>query len=63
MIIYLNQINNKYMTIPNDHYTTIYEIAHFTEFYSNEFKKVLGNDATDSLTELLTQFKKDEKTY
>jgi hypothetical protein len=51
------------MTIPNDHYTTIYQLAHFTEFYSDDFKKVLGNDATDSLTELLTQFSKDEKTY
>ena len=51
------------MTIPNDHYETIYQLAHFTEFYSDDFKKVLGNDATDSLTELLTQFSKDEKTY
>jgi hypothetical protein len=51
------------MTIPNDHYTTIYQLAHFTEFYSDDFKKVLGTDATDSLTELLTQFSQDEKTY
>jgi hypothetical protein len=51
------------MTIPNDHYQTIYELAHFTEYYSSEFKKVLGSDATDSLNELLTQFKKDEQSY
>ena len=51
------------MTIPNDHYETIYQLAHFTEYYSSEFKKVLGTDASESLTELLTQFKKDEKTY
>ena len=51
------------MTIPNDHYTTLYELAHFTNFYSDEFKKVLGHDATNSLNELLTQYFKDEKTY
>ena len=51
------------MTIPNDHYETIYQLAHFTEFYSDDFKKVLGNDATDSLTKLLYQFKKDEESY
>ena len=50
------------MTIPNDHYETIYQLAHFTEFYSDDFKKVLGNDAIDSLTELLTQFIQDETT-
>ena len=51
------------MTINNDHYETIHAIAHFTEFYSDDFKKVLGNDATDSLNELLTQYRTDEKTY
>ena len=51
------------MTIPNDHYTTLFELAHFTNFYSDEFKKVLGPDATHSLNELLTQYFKDEKTY
>ena len=51
------------MTISNDHYETIYQIAHFTEFYSDDFKKVLGDDATDSLNELLTQYRDDEKTY
>ncbi len=51
------------MTIPNDHYETIYQLAHFTEFYSDDFKKVLGSDATDSLAKLLYQFKKDEESY
>jgi hypothetical protein len=51
------------MTINNDHYETIHQIAHFTEFYSDDFKKVLGDDATDSLNELLTQYRTDEKTY
>ena len=51
------------MTINNDHYETIHQIAHFTEFYSDDFKKVLGVDATDSLNELLTQYRTDEKTY
>jgi len=51
------------MTIPDDHYETIYQLAHFTEFYSNDFKKVLGADAINSLNELLTQFSQDEKTY
>ena len=51
------------MTIPNDHYTTIYQLAHFTEFYSDDLKKVLGTDAINSLNELLTQFSQDEKTY
>ena len=65
----LSNLPNKFayiydeMTLPNDHYTTIYQLAHFTEFYQDDFKKVLGTDATDSLTELLTQFKNDEKTY
>ena len=27
------------MTLPNDHYTTIYQLAHFTEFYQDDFKK------------------------
>ena len=56
-------LNNNNMTIPKDHYTTLFELAHFTNFYSDEFKKVLGPDATDSLNELLTQYFKDEKTY
>jgi hypothetical protein len=51
------------MTIPNDHYTTIYQLAHFTEFYSDDFKKVLGDDATNSLNELLNQYRSDEKSY
>ena len=51
------------MTINNDHYETIHQIAHFTEFYSDDFKKVLGDDATDSPNELLTQYRTDEKTY
>ena len=51
------------MTIPNDHYETIYQLAHFTEFYSDDFKKVLGVDAINSLNEHLNQFRDYEKTY
>jgi len=51
------------MTIPNDHYETIYQLAHFTEFYSDDFKKVLGVDAINSLNEYLNQFRDYEKTY
>ena len=43
--------------------TTQQFINLLTSLNSIQIKKVLGTDATDSLTELLTQFSKDEKTY